>query len=179
MTGIGEAGCGRSDTSTGSGLPWTARAMRGGWAPSPMGHPGHPGGPRSPVRLGRSHRSPCTAVEPARPTHLSAGSNNRTPVVGWGSFAPPEVVGMSQLICLLTDACPTAASQAHCRAHIDTRAAPHLCPPSHSAREPAVRRWTRGSSWQAAQGWVLRPLCAGDSREKRRSPSTTDECFRS
>jgi len=49
-------------------------------------------------RLGRLHGSPCTAVEPARPTHLSAGSNNRTPVVGWGSFAPPEVVGMSQLI---------------------------------------------------------------------------------
>src|SRR5829696_10451403 len=44
--------------------------------------------------------------------------------------------------------------------------------------EPVVRRWTRGSSWQPAQGWVLRPLCAGDSREKRRSPSTTEECFR-
>ena len=54
-------------------------------------------------RLGGLHGSPCAAVKPARPTtqagpayHLSAGSNNRTPVVGVGSFAPPEAVVMSQ-----------------------------------------------------------------------------------
>jgi len=34
-------------------------------------------------RLGRLHGSPCAAAKPAPLTHLSAGANNRTPVVGW------------------------------------------------------------------------------------------------
>jgi hypothetical protein len=60
------------------------------------GHPGHPGSPRSPVSLGQVAQLPLRSCRAGPAYALERRLYNRTPVVGWGSFAPPEVVGMSQ-----------------------------------------------------------------------------------
>ena len=154
--------------------------MGGGWAPNPMAIGATQVDLRSPVSLGQVARLPCATVEPARPTHVSAGANKRTPVVGWGHS--PRLrgwAGASQLTGLLTEIRPTAATPSALQGRYWHSSGATPMSAVTLGLEPAVRRWTRGPSWQAAQGWVLRPLCAGDSREKRRSPSTTDECFRS
>jgi hypothetical protein len=48
-----------------------------------MDHPDHPGGGRSPgFAWAGSTAPPAPVVEPARPTHLNASSNDPTPLVG-------------------------------------------------------------------------------------------------
>jgi hypothetical protein len=161
-------------------MPWAARTLLGGWAPSPMAIGATQWFHAHRFGLGRLHGSPCAAVEPARPTHVSAGSNNRTPVVGWGGGHSPRLgrwAGASQLICL-TETRPTAATPSPSQGTYWHSSGATLMSAVTLGLEPAVRRWTCGSSWQAAQGWVLRPLCAGGSRKQRQSKETGGKCSR-
>jgi hypothetical protein len=130
-------------------------------------------------RLGGLHGSPCAAVEPARPTHVSVGSNHRTPVVAWGSLASPEAVGMSQPADLPPHRRPPYSRHTKLIAgHVLVLERRHTYVRRHT--RPGARRSTLDPwiLWQAAQGWVLRPLCAGGSRKQRQSKETGGKCSR-
>jgi hypothetical protein len=109
------------------------------------------------LRLGRLHGSPCAAVEPARPTHVSAGANKRTPVVGWGSFAPPEGVGRSQ-----------PADRPPHRDLPDSRHAKRVAGQvlALERRHTYVRRHTRpGARRSTLDSWILLASSAGMGSE--------------